>query len=611
MSFIRISRLSNVAIFIVCLTCLVIDFSFKNWEKQERVIEHDIHWYYSYLPATFIYDDLKLEKSDYRFDDNYYLFWPIYTADGKKVIKTTMGAAIMYSPFFFVAHAYSLLTDYPENGLSEPYKLLLLFSAVFYLFIGLDFIRRILLHFKLSDVHIAITLLLLGIGTNLLTYSSQSAPMTHTYSFSLFALFIYYTIKWYKDYSIKHTIIIGLLLGLISLIRPTNIIIVFFFLFYGISSWEDFKQRLYFFRKECFLLNILALFTILIWVPQLLYWKTVTGDYFFYSYTDERFFFGHPRIIDGLFSFRKGWLVYTPIMAFSLLGLFVKNQALKKIKFSIILFFLVNVYIIFSWWCWWYGGTFGQRSLIEGYALLAIPLAFFVQFVFQKPKLVIAAFFFICGFFIWLNIFQTVQFEKLVLHWEGMTKELYFKQFGKLDKIPDYDKYISWPNYEAAKNGMSEKEESIPVTAIDVPEKKIIIDHRGNSEKKREMINIIASNGQYLSSDEGAGFNILANREKPNTWETFNLISLGNNEYVLLNHKNLFFSVELNQEKELTANRDLVGSWEIFTLIELNNNEVAFKASNQKYLRFDEKTKRVLATSDSVGKHETFKLIKF
>ena len=34
-----------------------------------------------------------------------------------------------------------------------------------------------------------------------------------------------------------------------------------------------------------------------------------------------------------------------------------------------------------------------------------------------------------------------------------MTKELYFKQFGKLDKIKDFDNYLSYPNYEEAISG--------------------------------------------------------------------------------------------------------------------------------------------------------------
>ncbi|PIP53848.1 MAG: hypothetical protein COX07_08495, partial [Bacteroidetes bacterium CG23_combo_of_CG06-09_8_20_14_all_32_9] len=214
-------KLTTIAIIIVLLACFIIDFDLKNWRKNDRVIEHDIHWYYAYLPAQFIYDDIKLIKSDYRFDENYYLFWTV-NADGKIIIKTTMGMSILYAPFFFVAHALASVSNYPENGFSEPYKFFLLISAIFYLFIGLDFLKKILRHYQFSDIHIAITILLIGLGTNLLAYSSQTAPMPHVYIFCLFSIFIYYTIKWYQFQSIKNTLILGLLLGLISLIRPSN-----------------------------------------------------------------------------------------------------------------------------------------------------------------------------------------------------------------------------------------------------------------------------------------------------------------------------------------------------------------------------------------------------
>src|ERR1035437_2022843 len=135
-------KLSSVAIAIVIVACFVIDMGFKNWEKEERVIEWDIHWYYGYLPATFIYHDIQLKKSDYSYGDNHYYFWTVTAPNGKRVIKTTMGLAVLYAPFFFTAHCYSLLTDYPANGFSEPYKIFLLLSAIFYLLIGLDFLRK-------------------------------------------------------------------------------------------------------------------------------------------------------------------------------------------------------------------------------------------------------------------------------------------------------------------------------------------------------------------------------------------------------------------------------------------------------------------------------------
>ena len=52
---------------------------------------------------------------------------------------------------------------------------------------------------------------------------------------------------------------------------------------------------------------------------------------------------------------------------------------------------LLALYIFSSWWCWWFGGAFGYRSLVEFYALLAFPFAYFSTIIFQSkwvsPKL--------------------------------------------------------------------------------------------------------------------------------------------------------------------------------------------------------------------------------
>lgn len=440
-----------LSITIVLITCLAVNFSLKLWEQQDRVIEHDVHHYYSYLPLAFIYDDLKIEKSDYRMGDNYYLVWPLTTEDGRKTIKNTMGMSFLYAPFFFVAHELSIQFGYPPNGYTEIYKFFLQLSAIFYLFIGVYFLSGILKHFNFTDTHIAITVALIGMGTNLLCYASQSATMPHVYNFCLVSMFTYYTIKWHGNATLKYTILIGLLLGIISLIRPSNIILLLFFLLYGVTDFKSLKLSVT--KIKVHHIVIVSLLVFLVWLPQYLYWKLTTGHYIFYSYTDERFFFNKPKIIEGLFSFRKGWLLYTPIMIFALAGISLLKDKLKDTRITIVVFTLVNIYIIFSWWCWWYGGTYGQRSFIDYYAILAIPLAATVRFILDKQLFYKVSFFAVSVFFIWLNIFQTFQFEYHSLHYEAMSRKLYFKQFGKLHKIPDADQYLVWPNYEEAKKG--------------------------------------------------------------------------------------------------------------------------------------------------------------
>lgn len=446
------ARASLAAIIAVVMAAGITVLDLKNWRERDRVIEHDVHSYYAYLPAFFIYDDITLEAGDYNPEEKYYYFWPNYTPEGRKVIKMSMGLSVLYAPFFFAAHAYATLSDvYPASGFSEPYKVMLLVSALCYLLLGLLAVRRILRAVGFSEGVTAFTVLLIGAGTNLFAYASQSAPNVHVYNFFLFAAFLLLTRDWYRSPGLRRSAAVGLLFGLIALVRPSNAVIALFFVLYGTGSLRDIAARIRFFAGRPHLLIMIAACAAAVWVPQLFYWKAATGSWLYYSYNEEGFYFTDPKIVEGLFSFRKGWLVYTPMMVFALIGFFVMRGAARAWRLPVAVFAAVNIYVVFSWWCWWYGGTFGQRVMIESYALLAVPFASFLAFLSGKSAGVKWAFGAVAGFFIWLNIFQTYQFENLSLHHDGMNRTLWLKQFGRMEKVPDFDSLVDWPDYEGAK----------------------------------------------------------------------------------------------------------------------------------------------------------------
>ncbi|MBK6283998.1 MAG: hypothetical protein IPF54_16290 [Draconibacterium sp.] len=79
----------------------------------------------------------------------------------------------------------------------------------------------------------------------------------------------------------------------------------------------------------------------IVWIPQMMYWYSITGHFFVNSYPDEQFFWGNPHFIDGLFSYRKGWLLYTPVMIFALLGIPFLFKKLKEFSWSILIFILL------------------------------------------------------------------------------------------------------------------------------------------------------------------------------------------------------------------------------------------------------------------------------
>ncbi len=424
------------------------------WEK-DKVIVWDIISYYAYLPATFIYDDISLKFKEHLPSDVKKKVWAKKTNHKNNyVLKMTMGNAIMYSPFFFIAHQHAKLVGIDANGYSEPYSRWLVYSSIFYALMAMIIMRKTLLKF-FNDITVAITLIVIFFGTNLYNYTVYEGTMSHIFSFFLISLFIYESILWHEKPNNWKALIIGLIGGLITLIRPTNIIVFFFPLLYNVYNLQTLKQKIQLLRNNWVQIVIIIASSILVCTPQLFYWKYTTGHWLYQSYGDEGFFFFNPQITNGLFSFRKGWLLYTPLMIFSIIGIPLLFRKLKAFAFPITLFLILNIWIIYSWWTWWYGASFGSRPMIDSYPILAFPLALVLSYFVQKKWRFVLGLLIII-FFIRLNIFQTKQYKKALLHFDSMTKEAYFGIWNKSHFPDGYNKLIKRPDYDAAIKGQKE-----------------------------------------------------------------------------------------------------------------------------------------------------------
>ncbi|GAB4294049.1 MAG: hypothetical protein Kow0068_18940 [Marinilabiliales bacterium] len=497
LKYFTITKIINLLIIIVIINTIL---KFKFWQEDNKVICNDIIFYYSYLPATFIYGDVTLDFIGKIHEDFSNKFWPIKTPIGKNAIKTTMGMSILYAPFFFAGHLAANILNYPTDGYSPPYKFALLMSAVVYLLIGLYFLRKVLEKY-FTKLVTAITLITIVLGTNLFHYSAIEAIMPHVYGFSLIAIFIYLVIKWYEKPSIFNTIIIGLLAGLIVLIRPTNILILIFLLLWDINSWKSLKERIYFFIKSYYLILIMIICFFLVWIPQFFYWKAVSGQWLYFSYSNnENFFFSNPQIINGLFSYRKGWLLYTPVMIFALIGIPILFKKNKSFFWPVTFFTILNIYILLSWWSWWYGGGFGLRAFIDSYSILAIPFAAFLKWSYEKKtyiKLIITAIIFMLIFF---NLFQTKQYYFGAIHWDAMSKEAYWASFGKLHPPKNFHNLLEHPDYEKAKQGIQD------IKKYDPTDIKIYCDAEKTTENGLFYIdstgNYLLKGGEYQSQEK-------------------------------------------------------------------------------------------------------------
>lgn len=445
-------KLSTIVCWIIILVVVISNLHYKFWQEKDRVIAHDVIAYYQYLPATFIYHDLTMEFLDGVPEEVKSHFSATRTEKGWKIGKMTMGMAFIYFPFFITAHLAAPVLGYPADGFSVPYMVALILASIVFLGLGLFFLRAFLRRY-FNEIVTAVTLLLIGLATNLYFYSVIQPAMSHVFSFALFALFLLLLDKWLENPGWKNTILMGLTAGLIILIRPSNGIIVILIPLWGVVGIPAIKQRWSFIIKQWPKVLLIAGLAFLVILPQMIYWKYASGHWLTYTYDQERFFFSNPQVLRGMLSYRKGWLVYTPVMFFALAGMIPLYRQYRKLFWPLLWFFMLNTYIVFSWWNWWYGGGFSQRALIESYTVLSMPLAALINWVFTKQRMVIGIFILLSVWFIFLNIFQSRQYYFGSIHWEAMTKKAYWDSFLRYQPSERFQELLQYPDTEKAMQG--------------------------------------------------------------------------------------------------------------------------------------------------------------
>jgi hypothetical protein len=336
---------------------------------NNRFYKYDISGYHIYLPAVFIYKDLRTLSFFDGIDKKYPVSdgpWYGMTEmpDGSRLNKYTMGVAILELPFFLIAHLYNVIAGHhPPDGYSLPYAYGSIVSTIFWSALGLWYLRRLLKHYYNDNV-ITVTLIAIGFGTNLYAYNAYSQGMSHPYSFFLFAAGLFYTDQWYRHFKCSHLIVVATIAGLITVIRPLNGLFILIPIFWRIANWEDIKARASLFAAKWKDILIAIPFFIAVLFILFGYWKYITGSWIYYSYGQESFLWLSPRIIDGLFGVRKGWFIYSPVVFIAILGFYQLWKTHKQLVPVFVVFLVLHIYATFSWWCWWYGGGFGARTLI-------------------------------------------------------------------------------------------------------------------------------------------------------------------------------------------------------------------------------------------------------
>lgn len=386
----------------------------RNTILKVPIISSDGAGYYSYLPHYLIDKEIA-EGKKFGFS-NPLVKEPI-------LIKYNCGVAVMTLPYFITAHIISKLAGLPTDGYSKYYQILCGLAGLFYSLLGILIIKKILEKYFNKKI-IIFAILTILFGTNLYHFSTFDSDYSHAFSFFLFSAILYLTPKFYENpKKYKYSILLGISAGMIPLIRTSNAIFLIIIPLYGIISLKDIKNRVLFILKNYKSVIIILVFMFIVFLPQMLIWYQATGKFFINSYAEEAFKeenpywymgfnFLSPKIFPILFSLRKGLFFWSPILIFSVLGVWFLRRKAKEYFIPAIIYLPIITYINASWWVWDFGGGFSHRAFTESLSIMTISLAAFFAVLTKKiSKITISVLSFI---FVIYSIFM------MIFYWKGV-----------------------------------------------------------------------------------------------------------------------------------------------------------------------------------------------
>lgn len=447
--------MSKKVVFAAALLCVVGYIFVYATGRASVPIRSDGYSHYVYLPSWLIYGDPSLSAVA---DDCCGGEFPAFTAiirwpgTDRWVNAHPIGVAILQAPFFVVAHALTKWSNISPDGFTLYYQHAAGLAGTFWTIAGLIVLRALLLR-RVSDRVTAVTLIVLLCGTNLYHYATFDSGYSHPYSFFLIASLLYLTERWmlgdrgsrfadrgsedavYGSFSgggsFGVSVILGVVAGLIVLTRHPNALFLVLFPLYGVtdsSSARAALMQLWTRRTEVAIVVAVALLTV---SPQLAIYYQATGRLLVNSYGDLGFTFLSPHLWGVLFSVTKGVFFWAPLLLAGIAGYTLARPATRAFTLGAVVVFIVDTYLMASWWDWQFGASYGHRGFVDLLPLFALGLAAFFEWSAERVtrRLVVTV---ATVALVTLSSVQMLQYWNGVLPMSDMTWDQYRAIFLRL-----------------------------------------------------------------------------------------------------------------------------------------------------------------------------------
>jgi len=342
-----------------------------------QLIGSDGVGYYVYLRSLVFDHDLNF-NNEYATFHVVILKEPKVTPLGLPFNKYPIGPALLWLPFFLLAHLLALLgqTLTPAivaDGYGYLYQAAICIGSIFYGSLGF-FLIYFCARKSFSQTASLLAITFLWLASNAFYYLVFEPSMAHCLSLFSVSLFLTVWFNWFWEKpspSLQQTIALGLAGGLIALVRFQDVIFLLlpygYFLIRVVQAWQrrDLSQAKHWLLSSL----VTGLSTLLAFLPQLLAWHLLFGTYFFSPYLSDHnppFYWLQPHLWEVLFSPFHGLFLWHPIYFFALIGLLMLPKTFPRwLLWAFCALLLLNLYIIAAWWAWWQGDSFGGRMFLN------------------------------------------------------------------------------------------------------------------------------------------------------------------------------------------------------------------------------------------------------
>jgi hypothetical protein len=370
------------------------------------LIQHNLDFMRDYQEANASFRENRLDKNGQPTAE-------FRTRTGHLDNHFTVGPAILWAPFLLVAHAGVLLaramgSAVPADGFSTPYRIAMALATAFYGFLGL------LISFRLARKYVderwaLLATLAIWWASSLPVYMYFNPSWSHAHSAFVVALFLWYWHETRDARTLGQWIVLGALVGLMLDVYYANLMVCAVLVFEALREYHAaFRKATPDTPRVSQLIGRHLVFATVLFVcllPTFIAHRIIYGGALETGYIPiGQWNWPSPYFLSVLFSSNHGLIAWTPILLFSVIGLFAFWQSVPRVGSAFLAVALAFYYFIASYPDWAGISSYGSRFFVSLTPLFVLGLAVFLDrftriFQSRRAELAVASIFLACFVF--------------------------------------------------------------------------------------------------------------------------------------------------------------------------------------------------------------------